>query len=67
MRGRRHGESFFHSGLVRGLWLVVSTVHPRLEINEFVKLVSTSEELPQRANQTPVVVNNSGSKVSGKR
>ncbi len=39
---------------------VVSTVYPRLEINEFSKLVATSGELPQRANQTLVVVNNSG-------
>jgi hypothetical protein len=37
---------------------VVSTVHPRREI---AKLVATSGELPQRLNQTPVVLNHSGS------
>jgi hypothetical protein len=36
---------------------VVST---RLEINESAKLVSASGELRPKANQTPVVVNNSG-------
>jgi RNA polymerase sigma-70 factor (ECF subfamily) len=41
---------------------VDSTVHPRGEINEFAKRVATSGELTQRANRTPVVVNNSGSK-----
>ena len=40
---------------------VDSTVHPRGEINEFAKRVATSGELNQRANRTPVVVNNSGS------
>ncbi len=37
-----------------------STVHPRLEINEFAKLVAILGELPQGANQTPVIVNDSG-------
>jgi hypothetical protein len=41
---------------------IASTVHPRREINEFVKLVAASGELRPRANQTPVVVNNSGEK-----
>jgi hypothetical protein len=40
--------------------LVVSTGHPRREIDEFAKLASASRESPKRANQTPVVVNNSG-------
>jgi hypothetical protein len=40
---------------------MVSAVHPRRETDEFAKLASASGELPQRANQTPVVVNNPGS------
>jgi hypothetical protein len=39
---------------------LVSTVHPRREINELAKPVATSRESAQRANQTPVVVNHSG-------
>jgi hypothetical protein len=39
---------------------VVSTGHPRPEIDEFEKLAYASGESLQRANQTPVVVNNSG-------
>jgi hypothetical protein len=39
---------------------VVSTGHPRREIDEFEKLAYTSRESLQWANQTPVVVNNSG-------
>jgi hypothetical protein len=39
---------------------VVSTGHPRREIDEFAKLASAFGESLQRANQTPVVVNNSG-------
>jgi hypothetical protein len=35
--------------------------HPRREIAEFAKLASASGEALQRTNQTPVVVNNSGS------
>ncbi len=42
------------------LQFVVSKGHPRREINEFAKLASASGESLQRANQTPVVVNNSG-------
>jgi pyrroloquinoline quinone biosynthesis protein B len=41
---------------------VVSTGHPRREIDEFAKLASASAELLQWTNQTPVVVNNSGFK-----
>jgi integrase len=41
---------------------VVSTGHPRREIDEFAKLASASGECLQRKNQTPVVVNNSGLK-----
>ena len=59
MRGRRHGESLFHWGYCSRF--VVSTGHPRREIDEFAKLASASGESLQRANQTPVVVNNSGS------
>jgi hypothetical protein len=39
---------------------VVSTGHPRREIDEFAKLACASGESLQRPNQTPVVVNNSG-------
>ena len=39
---------------------VVSTGHPRCEIDEFAKIASASKESFQRTNQTPVVVNNSG-------
>ncbi len=41
---------------------VVSTSHPRRAIDEFTKLAFASGESLQRENQTPVVVNNSGSK-----
>ena len=44
--------------------LVVSTGHPRREIDEFAKPASASGESLQRTNQAPVVVNNSGLKVS---
>jgi hypothetical protein len=40
---------------------VVSASHPGREIDEFAKLASASGESLQRPNQTPVVVNNSGS------
>jgi hypothetical protein len=39
---------------------VVSTGHSRREFDELAKLASASKESLQRANQTPVVVNNSG-------
>ena len=39
---------------------VVSTGHPRREIDEFEKLASAYAKSLKRANQTPVVVNNSG-------
>jgi hypothetical protein len=41
---------------------VVLAGHPRREIDEFAKLASASGESLQRADLTPVVVNNSGSK-----
>ncbi len=43
----------------------VSTGHPRREIDEFAKLASASGEPLQRTNQTPVVVNDSGSSNRG--
>jgi prepilin-type N-terminal cleavage/methylation domain-containing protein/prepilin-type processing-associated H-X9-DG protein len=39
---------------------VVSTGHPRREIDQFAKPASASGESPQWGNQTPVVLNNSG-------
>jgi hypothetical protein len=39
---------------------MVSTGHPRREIDEFAKLASASAEPLQRTIQTPIVVNNSG-------
>ena len=39
----------------------VSTVHPRREIGDFAKPVATSGESLKWANQTPVIVNHSGS------
>jgi hypothetical protein len=39
---------------------VVSTGHPRREIDEFAKLASVFGEWLQRTYQTPVVVNNTG-------
>jgi hypothetical protein len=43
---------------------VVSTGHPRREIDEFEKLAYASRESLQWANQTPVVVDNSGSNMA---
>jgi hypothetical protein len=58
MRERRHGGSLFHWGIASSF--VVSTGHPRREIDEIAKLAFASGESLQRAKQTPVVVNNSG-------
>ncbi len=62
MRGRQNCEGLFLLGHCSKF--VVPTVHPRGELVNLQKTASTSEESPQTSNQTPVVVNNSGEKIT---